>query len=125
MGTELVVAFGPSGPPGWDAVRAALRADGRAAELRMIDGLPAFPDEEPPVDWRELRVTLGNGMVTVRRDGAALRCVVWGNADEALRRDWEAVAWACAVAGGGTIRLPDGEFDAVAFRAARGIEPAG
>jgi hypothetical protein len=69
----------------------------------MIDNMPALPDEEPEAGWRELRVTLGGGMLTVRREPGRLRVVVWGNADEALTRDQELVARACADAGGGVV----------------------
>jgi hypothetical protein len=42
-------------------------------------------------------------MLTVRREPGRLRVVVWGNADEALQRDQELLARACADAGGGMI----------------------
>jgi hypothetical protein len=55
--------------------------------MRMIDNMPAFPDEEPDPGWKELRVTLGNGMITLRREPGMLRLITWGNADEATMRD--------------------------------------
>jgi hypothetical protein len=67
----------------------------------MIDNLPAFPDEEPEPGWRELRVSLGGGMLTLRREPGRWSVVVWGNADEALRRDQDLLARVCAEAGGG------------------------
>ena len=102
MGMERVVAF-PAAEPEWPAVRDRIVATGGTVQMRMVDNLPAFPDEEPEAGWRELRVSLGGGMLTVRREPGRLRIVVWGNADEALRRDQELVAQACAEAGGGTV----------------------
>lgn len=102
MGMERVVTF-PAGEPAWPAVRDRIAAAGRAVQMRMIDNLPALPDEEPEEGWRELRVSLGGGMLTVRREVTRLRVVVWGNADEALRQDLELVARACAEAGGGVV----------------------
>jgi hypothetical protein len=66
----------------------------------MIDGLPAFPNETPDAAWRELRVTLRGGMVTLRRDGDAIRSVVWGAADPALTASWDACCRALGELGG-------------------------
>ena len=86
----------PTGVPSWPTVRARLAAAGCPAQLRMIDGQLAFPDEEPPADWRELRIGTTDGMVTVRREGAGVTVVTWGNADAAMQRAWNAVAVAFA-----------------------------
>jgi hypothetical protein len=44
----------------------------------MIDGELAFPDEEPPEDWRELRIGTPEGMmVTIRRERDRVVLVVW------------------------------------------------
>ncbi len=102
MGMLRVASFADAGPT-WTAVRDQLIAAGANVQMRMIDNLPAFPDEEPEPDWRELRVTLGVGMLTVRREPSRWSIVIWGNADEALRRDQETLARACAEAGGGTL----------------------
>jgi hypothetical protein len=59
----------------------------------MIDGELAFPDEEPPQNWRELRLGTADGMmVTVRREGDRVVLVVWGNSDASLIRAWNALA---------------------------------
>ncbi len=100
MGVERVVRF-PGPVPAWAAVLGALRAAGHAPVVRMIDGLPAFPDEEPPPDCRELRVGLPGGMVTLRRGDEAMTAVVWGTADPALAAAQTACAEACEQAGGG------------------------
>ena len=47
MGVQRVVTF-PAGEPTWPAVAAKLAEAGERPPVRMIDGLPAFPDEE---DW--------------------------------------------------------------------------
>lgn len=85
MGVERVVTFPAGSPPAWAAVADKLRAFGEAPVLRMIDGLPAFPDETPADDWRELRVGLAAGMVTLRRTSpTSIACVTWGTDDPAL-----------------------------------------
>jgi hypothetical protein len=63
-----------------------LRTLGEEPILRMIDGLPALPDEQPSDTWQELRITVTGGMVTIRRGPSAWTCVVLGNANaEQLR----------------------------------------
>src|SRR5258708_38254654 len=89
----------PNGVPSWPTVRERLAARGYSAQMRMIDGQLAFPDEEPPPDWRELRISTADGMVTVRREDAGVTVVTWGNADAAMQRAWNAVAAAFAEAG--------------------------
>jgi hypothetical protein len=106
----------PGGPaPAWPEIAAVLNGRGFAVQMRMIDGELAFPDEEPPESWRELRVGTPQGMVTLRREGDAIVCVTWGNADAALRQAWNALAWACAVAGNGRVQTSQGEQDAATF----------
>jgi hypothetical protein len=102
MGMERVVTF-PGPEPTWPAVRDRIAAAGATVQMRMIDNLPAFPDEEPGPIWRELRVSLGGGMLTIRREAARWSVVVWGNADEALKRDQDLLARACAAASGGVV----------------------
>jgi hypothetical protein len=69
----------------------------------MIDGLPAFPDEVPDPAWKELRVGLAGGMVTLRRGADTIRCVVWGGDDPSIRAALETCARAVAAAGDGSI----------------------
>jgi hypothetical protein len=117
MGLDCTVRFPAGETPAWDAIRSRLQQAGESGQLRMIDGLPAFPDEDPPDDWKELRVGTAGGMVTVRRGAGALTCVVWGTADPALDRGWRAVTWACAAAGAGVV----GDLDPDAFARLHGI----
>ena len=102
MGMERVVTFSGA-VPSWPAIRDRLAAAGLAPQMRMIDNLPAFPDDEPEANWQELRLGLAAGMVTLRREQDRIRVIVWGNADTALQREQEIVARACADAGSGLV----------------------
>jgi hypothetical protein len=116
MGMEQRVTFRGGATPSWEAVRDLLARAGYAVQVRMIDGQLAFPDEQPPPSWQELRVGLPQGMVTLRRQGDDWVLVTWGNADAGLRQAWNALAWACAESGGGRVQTPEGELDAAEFR---------
>jgi hypothetical protein len=112
---NLIVAFPGGQPPTWSAARDLLARRGFPLKVRMIDGQPAFPDEQPPDDWREIRVAAADGMVTIRRDGDRLAFVVWSNAGAELRKVLNAVAWAFAATGSGRIDALQGALDAAAF----------
>lgn len=124
MGLACTVRFPGGPPPAWDAIKDRLAEVGEPAPLRMIDGMPAFPDETPERGWRELRVGTGPGMVTIRREADALHCLIWGNADAAFLAARDRVAWACAAAGGGNVITPSGELSAAEFAAQAGISPS-
>lgn len=124
MGLDVTVRFPAGSVPAWDTIRGQLARVGESAPLRMIDGLPAFPDESPDDGWRELRVGVASGMVTVRHAGDAIACVVWSNADAELLAGRDRVAWACAAAGGGTVVTPTGEISADEFARLSNISPA-
>lgn len=115
MGLDRTIVFPNERTPEWEAIRAQLAAVSETAAIRMIDGLPAFPDEVPAPDWKELRLGLGQGMVTLRRLPGRLNCVIWGNADTALQQAWNTLAWACARAGGGLIETPSGQVSPEVF----------
>ena len=99
MGMVRVVRF-PDAAPEWPAVRDRLTGAGVAVQMRMIDNMPAFPDEEPEAGWRELRVSLGGGMLTLRREPGAMSVVVWERRRRPLA-DQERLLRACAEAGRG------------------------
>ena len=103
MGMDRHVRFGDGRQPTWPNVAARLIDAGLAVQLRMIDGQLAFPDETPSDDWRELRIGAVSAMVTVRRSGDGVTCVVWGNADGPTRELWNAIAWAFAAESDGKI----------------------
>ena len=106
MGIVRRVEF-PS-PPEVDWPRLVERLTGRgfAPTLRMIDDLPAFPDEVPPPEWRELRLGFAAGMVTLRCVGNTLECVVWGTADAGLTAAQLVLADTLADLGGGGVSDP-------------------
>ena len=72
--------------PAWSALLSAFAQVGETPSIRMIDGLPAFPDEVPADDWKEVRLMFSGGMVTLRQDGEQLQCVAWGSDDPALQQ---------------------------------------
>ena len=109
MGMEQTVTFPAGSPPSWSAARALLASHGLPMQVRMIDGELAFPDEEPPENWRELRLGTHDGMVvTVRRERDRVVLMVWGNADARLVQVWNWLTWAFADAGNGIIHTADG-----------------
>src|SRR5436309_14016692 len=116
MGMEQVVTFAPGSLPSWEAVSALLSARSFPLQVRMIDGELAFPDEQPPPSWRELRLGTPQGMVTLRREPDRVHLVIWGNADAGLRQAWNALAWACAEAGGGEVLAAGRSLSASGFR---------
>jgi hypothetical protein len=116
MGMDRNVIF-PGAPPAWPAVATLLAEKGVSIQMRMIDGELAFPDEQPPETWREIRVGCSGAMVTVRRLPEQVTLVVWGNADGNTRALWNALTWAWAAAGAGTIQTTEGPRDAAAFAA--------
>jgi hypothetical protein len=115
VGQERVVTFAGGTVPAWEGVGALLTRSGFPVQMRMIDGQLAFPDEQPPESWAELRVGTPHGMVTIRREPDRVRLVTWGNADAAMLQAWNALTWAFAEAGGGRVEagevsLSPGEF---------------
>ncbi len=124
MGLDCTTHFSTAETPAWEAIHTSLVRVIDSPQLRMIDGLPAFPDEIPTDDWKELRLGFDSGMVTIRRRRSALTCVVWGNADEALHSAWNRVVWACAVAGNGTIESTTGRSTPEEFAHNHGIIPS-
>lgn len=117
MGLERVVHLPTDAAPDWTSVAGRLAERGEPAVLRMIDGLPAFPDEIPPDSWQELRVGLAGGMVTLRRKGRTIGVIVWGTADPGLLAARDRCCWALAAGTGGTVEADSGErLDADGFR---------
>jgi hypothetical protein len=86
----------PNPNPDWPVIAAKLRAAGESPILRMIDGLPAFPDEAPEPTWKELRVGLIGGMITIRKAFDGVTLVSWGTEDPGLAAAMETLAAACA-----------------------------
>ena len=124
MGLDCTVRFPAGAVPAWEAVQSQLARVGEAGTIRMIDGMPAFPDETPEEGWRELRVGCAAGMVTLRKGSDSLSCVVWSNADAALLAARDRVAWACAAAGQGTVETGSESLSFDDFARAQGISPS-
>src|SRR5262249_18199650 len=122
MGLDTTIRFPGGETPTWEAIHAHLSHAGEQVVVRMIDGMPAFPEEIPEPTWRELRVGTSAGMVTIRRTEDALTCVIWGNADEALTAAWNRVIWACAEAGVGLVESPSGSLSAAEFARSAGVK---
>jgi hypothetical protein len=99
---ELTVTF-EGKPPSWESILAHWTQACTPIIIRMIDGLPAFPDENPSDNWKEVRVSTSAGMLTLRQATNHIAIVVWGNADPELTRHWKIAAWATAAAGDGKI----------------------
>src|SRR5439155_2636339 len=110
------VTFAGGTVPAWERVQELLTRAGFPVQTRMIDGQLAFPDEQPPESWAELRVGTPQGMVTVRREPERVRLLTWGNADAAMLQAWNALAWAFAAAGAGRIEGTEGAQAADDFR---------
>ena len=115
MGVDQKVLFAAERMPPWPRVRETLAAL-HPVQMRMIDGQLAFPEEDPPADWRELRVGTAAGMITLRREPDGIHLVIWGNAERPLRESWNAIAWSLATLTDGRIRMADGEVTAAEFR---------
>ena len=124
MGLDRSIHFAEGNAPSWDAIRTSLLELGFEVSLRMIDNLPAFPDETPEATWRELRVGFPSGMVALRRGTSRMSCIVWGNADEGLKKAWNGLIWACATASSGTIETEGGPRSAAEFALETGLIPS-
>jgi hypothetical protein len=120
---EQTVTFAAGVLPTWPTVRDLLAHLGYTVQVRMIDGQLAFPDEEPTAEWQELRLGTPQGMVTLRRGPGRIDFVTWGNADGDLRQAWNALVWAFAEAGRGSVQTPAGAVDAAAFRRTAELPP--
>jgi hypothetical protein len=101
MGLQRDVTF-TGEPPAWQALRDRLAAARVSVAVRMIDNMPAFPDEAPEPGWRELRLGTPHGMVTLRRTPGGVSVMVWGNAEPALLRDCDLIVSTIADLTGGS-----------------------
>ena len=115
MGMDQKVLFESKRLPGWAEFVDLLANRKFPIQLRMIDGELALPDETPPHDWRELRVSTSAGMITLRHDADGITLVIWGNADANIRQAWNALTWAFANLTGGSVRSATGEMPLADF----------
>lgn len=114
---EHVIRFSSGGSPDLRRVMVLLAQHNFPVQVRMVDGELTLPDEALPEKWKEVRLGTPAGMVTLMRRGGELAVVTWGNADEAMQRAWNGVAWAVATAGEGEIIRPGGPQRPDDFRA--------
>jgi hypothetical protein len=124
MGMDQKVLFAQEKTPTWPQLMELLAARNYPLQLRMIEGELAFPDEAPPEAWKELRVSMPGGMVTLKREADGITLVTWGNADVNLRQAWNALTWALAHLTGGTIQTASGNVTREEFAKAAEL-PAG
>jgi hypothetical protein len=117
MGMDQRVTIPAGKNLSWKDIADLLAARRVPVQLRMIDGQLAFPDEVPDDSWRELRVSTAGGMTTLRREENAVLLVTWGNAAEALRREWNALTWAIAEATAGQVTSAAGTVSPAEFLA--------
>ncbi len=80
MGLDRRITLSTPLPP-WQQIASRLTFH---APVQMIDGELAFPDEQPPELWSELRIGTPAGMITLRREANEVVLVVWGNAGPEL-----------------------------------------
>jgi hypothetical protein len=115
MGMDQKVVFPLENMPTWAPFVDFLARHNVPVHLRMIDGELAVPDETPPWDWRELRIGTASGIVTLLREADGIRLVIWGNADQKLRQEWNALAWAIGALTGGGIHIGAASFSSSEF----------
>jgi hypothetical protein len=63
---------------------ARLNAAGTPCQLVMVDGALVMPLAPVPDTWTEVRVRTPEGMLTLRRQGADVAVIVFGNATPQL-----------------------------------------
>jgi len=76
MGQETTVRLGRS----LAQAVAALAVEGLACQVVMVDGALVHPAQPVPDGWSEVRLRTPGGMMTLRRRGAEVSLVVFGNA---------------------------------------------
>lgn len=105
MGIERRVDFPREMQFSWESFFEILQKSGETPIVRMIDGLPAFPEEMPSETWSDVRISLRGGMITLRRQESppTIRCVAWGTSDASLLASLEVATMAVAQAGNGEV----------------------
>lgn len=86
----------PTPTPTWSIIRERLIAHGHTPQMRLIDGMPAFPDEDPPEAWREIRISFGGEMISIRNQGNTWDLVTWGNADAVTQQQVQLLKQLCS-----------------------------
>ena len=81
MGMEIEVKVAGMN---WSKISGSMAKFEPKGTIRMADGQLTFPDEEPAADWKELRIALPAGMVTIRKTPTGVTLVTWGNVSQEL-----------------------------------------
>ena|SRR5687768_12913742 len=92
MGLETVVPQKEGQEVELGEVLERLANAGVTAQVAMIDGTLVMPGKPLPKAWRDARLKTPAGTVTLLRRPGAVAVVVFGNADEGLRKMQEQVA---------------------------------
>ena len=82
-----------------------LASIGDGWKLRLVDGLPAFPDEAVPSEFHEVRLALSGEMVTVVSEPFGYRLVTWSFVSPEFQNAVNRLAERLVFTGGGTIEL--------------------
>jgi hypothetical protein len=82
MGLDVVVPR--TGACAIAEVLARLARDGVRAQVMMVDGNLHAPNAPVKDDWRDVRLKLPAGMLSLKRRPDGIAVVVFGNADTAL-----------------------------------------
>jgi len=90
MGLDVHVSLAT--PPSLAELLGRLAAAGTPATVIMVDGALCAPTAPPPAAFRDARLKLAAGTVTVRVVPGGVAVVVFGNADAALLAARDAVA---------------------------------
>jgi hypothetical protein len=93
MGREVVV----DGARPLGEALARLAADGAPSTVVMVDGALVMPNATPPANWVDVRVKTPAGTFALKRAGARVAVVAFGNADEAALAMQERIADALRV----------------------------
>jgi hypothetical protein len=75
-------------------------------QLRLVDGLPAFPNESVPEEFQEIRLALNGCMVTLIAGESGLKLVTWSSIDPMFKQAVDRLAEGLASAGDGSVAAP-------------------
>ena len=92
MGLEIAVPEKPGQEVVLDDVVGRLANAGVTAMVVMVDGQLVAPGKPLAPKWKDARIRTPAGTVTLSRRAGEVAVVVFGNADEALRKMQEQVA---------------------------------
>lgn len=74
-------------------------------KLRLVDGLPAFPDETVPSNFQEVRLALSGQMVTVVSEPYGFRLVTWSSVSSEFQIAVNRLAEKLVCKAGGSVEI--------------------